>query len=89
MRFYLLPFTFYFFAFHSAIFFSSAAVFGGVGNLQFGVAMPVSLAGNPTNYNFDLSSIEIVPEPDGLGALVLAACAALGAVRARKWSLQP
>ncbi len=65
-----------------------AGVFGGVGNVQFGVAVPASLAGDPTNYSFDLTRIEIVPEAGGLGALALSACAALGALRTRKRSLR-
>ena len=61
-----------------------SAVFGFVGNVQFGVAVPASLAGVNANYSFDITSVEIVPEAGGLGALALAACAAFVALRARQ-----
>ncbi len=65
-----------------------AAVFGFVGNVQFGVAMPANLAGVDANYSFDITSVEIVPEAGGLGALTLAAGAVLCALRARTRSFQ-
>lgn len=51
------------------------AVFGGVGNIQFGASLPESLTSDPEFYTFDLDEVSIgVPEPAGillaLGCLV-------------------
>jgi hypothetical protein len=61
-----------------------AGLFSNIASVQFGVIVPTALQNDPATYNFDLSSVEIVPEAGGLGALALAACAALGVLRSRK-----
>lgn len=58
-------------------------VFSNIGRVQLGVSVPEGLAGVDTNVTFDLASVSLVPEAGGLGALALAACGALFALRAR------
>jgi hypothetical protein len=63
-----------------------STVFGNIATVQFGVYVPAELAGSATNYDFDMTSVSLVPEASGLSALALASCAALGALRTRKRS---
>jgi hypothetical protein len=54
---------------------SFATVFSNVGHVQLGVTVPAALAGNMTQYTFDIDKASIaalVPEPSALSALVFA-----------------
>ncbi len=56
---------------------SFAGVFSSIGNIQLGISVPASIAGDPATYHFDVDRVGItVPEPAGaalasLGFLVL------------------
>jgi hypothetical protein len=55
------------------------AVFGGVGNIQFGVSLPESLTTDPSFYTFDLDEVSIgVPEPSNV--LIALGCLVCGLV---------
>ncbi len=66
--------------------FPFSTVFGDVGNVQIGVAVPSSHTGDTTPYLYDLALVRIrVPEPTGLVvALGLGAFASLGGRRGRR-----
>jgi hypothetical protein len=58
--------------------FSFADVFGNIGNVQIGVAVPEALAGVDQDFNFDLDKVALVPEPTTLLLLGLGSWAMVG-----------